>query len=153
METVLGWQILLCVPQGNFRLVYKVTDWKIKLEDNKPSHKNLEILVEGAKGFISENVIRPKLMWSMNFTKEDQHDLWINDPAWGVIFLLKCKQPVNFLFIWWKPRDFFWNLTHKERDLKFSNLCTWGDLWGVIMRCEKSECETGIRIPPLLPSW
>lgn len=54
METVLGWQILLCVPQGNFRLVYKVTDWKIKLEDNKPSHKNLEILVEGAKGFISE---------------------------------------------------------------------------------------------------
>ena len=92
-------------------------------------------------------------MQSMNFTKEDQHDLWINDPAWGVICLLKCKQPVNFLFIWWKPQGFFWNLTHKERGLKFSNLCTWGDLWGVIMRCEKSECEPGIRIPPLLPSW
>lgn len=39
---------------GEFSLVYKVTDWKTKLKDTKPSRKNLEILVEGAKGFLSE---------------------------------------------------------------------------------------------------
>lgn len=87
-------------------------------------------------------------MRSMNFTKEDQHDLWINDPfaSWNVSNLWTfCSFGENL--------KIFSETSHTRREILSFPIYVHEVIYEVWLWGVKNLCEPGIRIPPLLPSW